>query len=241
MFRNRGEMPNINGGGENNGGFSAPHYLNYWNGRWIIIRYDKTFVTISLIATAIILITAFCTYLFGYKMTYYDPMANIKNQFLTIQLIAIVITIILAVGAIEITKKSKENLIKYLRIIAIISFVSIVFFVGIKFYLDGKYNDKAFSMFYNEYASENVDENSKKFTIGFNGINIVSTKEAYISENKSAYTNFTIKVWIYAILQLVIILLIIYLSFRLMNIEEKKSKIEKMDNIIYDDVQNVKY
>ena len=43
MFRNRGEVPNINVGkgidlGENEG-YSAPHYSHYWNGRFIIIKY----------------------------------------------------------------------------------------------------------------------------------------------------------------------------------------------------------
>lgn len=51
MFRNRGSVPNINIGniGDNNlgpnqnDGYNAPHYTNYWTRNYIIVTYDKGF------------------------------------------------------------------------------------------------------------------------------------------------------------------------------------------------------
>ena len=83
MFRNRGKLPNINNGGNNgnNGGYNAPHYSHYWNGRFIVIRYDKTFIAIELIATFLILLVIFAVYLFAYPVTFEDQIAELKQTF----------------------------------------------------------------------------------------------------------------------------------------------------------------
>ena len=243
MFRNRGITPNINAGNGDNGpkGYSAPHYSNYWNGRFVIIHYDRSFVAISLIATAIILITAFCAYLFGYEVPFEDPIASVKSNFLTVQLVAIIATIALVSLAVFLTKSSKENLIKYLRIIAIVSLLSIIVFWGIKYYLDTQYNEDTFTTFYNEYEAENNDENSKRLTYGLSSINISSPEQAYIKESTNAYTNFTIKVMLYILLQFLLVILILYFLFFLAHIEERKAKLKKDDKVLFDDVQNVKF
>lgn len=243
MFRNRGKTPNINTGSGNNGpkGYSAPHYSHYWNGRFVIIRYDRSFVAISLIATAIILITAFCAYLFGYEVPFEDPITSVKSNFLTAQLVAIITTIALVILAVCFTKKSKGTLIRYLRIISVVSLLAIIVFWGVKYYLDTQYNEETFTTFYNEYEAENNDENSKRLTYGLSSINISSPEQAYIKESTNAYTNFTIKVMLYIFLQFLLVILILYFSFRLAHIEEKKAKLEKDDKVLFDDVQNVKF
>ena len=41
MFRNRGEVPNIDIGQDNgNGGYGVPHFSHYWRHRYIFIHYD---------------------------------------------------------------------------------------------------------------------------------------------------------------------------------------------------------
>ena len=64
MFRNRGEVPNIDIGQDNgNGGYGVPHYSHYWRHRYIIIHYDKTFIAMELISAFLIILIAVAVYL----------------------------------------------------------------------------------------------------------------------------------------------------------------------------------
>lgn len=236
MFRNRGSTPNIN-----NNGYNAPHYSNYWNGRFIIIQYDKTFVAIELILTFIILVTAFSVYIFAYEVSFKDPIATMKNNFLTAQLIAIGISLG-ATGLVTFFTKSKENLIRNLRIIAIISMLIIIIFSILKVKMDNKYNEDTFGKFYEEYEQSNDNYiNSNKVTVGLSGIKISSLKEAYIDESINAYTNFSIKTILYMIIHILVVMIIFYLSHRLSSIERKKEKLARDDAILYDEEENIKF
>lgn len=248
MFRNRGEAPNINPGGNKgngghgrHGGYNAPHYSHYWNGRFFIINYDKSFIRGSIIATALVLIIALCALVFGNELPFKDPIASIKTNFLTAQLIAIISTIALVILAVYFTKSSKENLIRNLRIIALLSFISILVFLGIKVNLDSKYNEETFASYYDEYEAEEQEINSKQITFVLSGLKMSTPKQAYIDKSAEAYTRFTLKTVLYVILQFAIIILIFYFSIRLKNIENKKAQISKDDKVLFDDVQNVKY
>lgn len=243
MFRNRGGTPNINPGGNKGnggrGGYRAPHYSHYWNGRFIIIRYDMTFVKISIIISLLVLIIAACALVFGYKLPFEDPIGELKNNFLTAQLITLIASIGLVILAVYFTKSSKEHLIRYLRIIALLSFISIIVFFGVKINLDNEYNETTFASFYDEDESE--DTYSQTLSFGLSGLKISTPKQVYVDQNMDAYTYFTIKNILYMVLQLVITILIFYFSIRLTNIENKKDKLSKDDKILFDDVQNVKY
>ena len=46
---------------------------------------------------------------------------------------------------------------------------------------------------------------------------------------------------LYIFLQFLLVILILYFSFRIAHIEEKKAKLEKDDKVLFDDVQNVKF
>lgn len=113
MIRNRGETPNINT--NNNQGYSAPHYRHYWNGRFVIIKYDKTFLAIELIANLLILLIVFAVYLSSSQISFMDPIAEIKSNFLTAGLVAIIISIIATVLVTFLTRSSKEKLTKNLK------------------------------------------------------------------------------------------------------------------------------
>ena len=205
MFRNRGELPNINtnaGGNIRKGGYSAPHYTHYWRQRYIIVRYDKTFLAIELIATLIILLTIAAVYLFAYQVSFKDPIATIKSNFLTAQIISIGISLI-ATGLVTFfTKSSKENLIKYLRIIATISTLIIIIFLGIKLYMDNKYNEDTFGNFYEQYEQAKDNKNSTKINIELSGIKVLDPKGAYIDKSVNAYTNFSVKTILYMIIHI---------------------------------------
>lgn len=244
MFRNRGKLPNINNGGNNgnNGGYNAPHYSHYWNGRFIVIRYDKTFIAIELIATFLILLVIFAVYLFAYPVTFEDQIAELKQTFLTGQLISIIISLV-AVGIVTFfTRSSKENLIKNLRVVAILSILMIIMFFGIKLYIDSQYNENTFGEFYEKY--ENDNSNSKKLntvSIGLSGIKISSFKNSYIEKNVESYTNFSIKTMLYMIIHIIVVIIIFYLSYRLAENKRKKEKLEQDDAILYDEEENVKF
>ena len=246
MFRNRGEMPNINpniGGNDNGGmGYRVPHYSHYWNGRFIVVHYDKTFVAIELIVTIIILLIVGAVYLFAYQVTFDDPIATIKNNFLTAQLVSIVVSLAVTGLVTFFTKSSKENLIKNLRIVAIVSILIFIVLFGIKLNIDYQYNEEAFGKFYEQYEqSKSNNKNSNTITFGLSGVKISTLKEAYISESVNAYTNFSVKAILYMAIHILLIIVIFYLSYRLSAIERKREKLAKDDAILYDEEENVKY
>lgn len=244
MFRNRGEVPSINNNvGDNNGnaGYSAPHYSHYWNGRFIIIQYDKTFVAIEIISVLIILLVASAVYVFTYQTSFEDPIARMKENFLNAQLISILVSLI-ATGLVTFfTKRSKEKLIKNLRLIAMVSILMIFVFCGIKLYINSKYNESSFGEFYEQYEQPNNDKNSNKINLGLSGLKISTLKDAYIEESINAYTNFTIKSILYMIIHILVVNLAFYLSYRLSIIERKKERLAKDDAILSDDEENIKF
>ena len=240
MFRNRGEVPNIDiGKGNENGGYSAPHYSHYWNGRFIIIQYDKTFIAMELISAFLIILIAVAVYLFAYQITFYDPIAEIKETFLTFQLISIIATVILA-GLITILSKQKETLIKGLRLVGIISLLIVCIHLGLKINLDSQYNEETFGEFYETYE-EQGNTSSKRVTIGLSGIKYLDNKEAYIEESVNAYTNFKIKTILYIVIYFIAICMIFYLAHRLANREEKKEELYKDDAVLFDEEENIKF
>ncbi len=246
MFRNRGEVPDINtdvGGSGDNGGYSAPHYSHYWSGRFMIIQYDKTFVAIELISWVIILLTILAVYLFTYKVSFEDPIAQMKSNFLTAQFSSIVISIIIAGVVTFFTRKSKEKLIRNLIIVAIISLIVNFIFLGFKLNIDNKYNETTFREFYEQYeqSKNNDNKNTNKITVGLSGVKMSSLKEAYVEESVNAYTNFSVKVTLYMVIYIFVVFIIFYLAYRLSVIERKKEKLSRDDAILYDDENNIKF
>ena len=246
MFRNRGEVPDINtGAGESkdNGGYSAPHYSHYWNRRFMIIQYDKTFVAIELISWLIILLTILAVYLFSYKVSFEDPIAQMKSNFLTAQFITIVISIIITGVVTFFTRKSKEKLIRNLIIVAIISLIVNFIFLGLKLDMDNKYNETTFGEFYEQYEQNknNDNKNTNKIAVGLSGVKMSRLKEAYVDESVNAYTNFSVKVMLYMIIYIFVVFIIFYLAYRLFAIERKREKLSRDDAILYDKENNIKF
>lgn len=251
MFRNRGEIPNINKGenntnngintGDQKGGYSAPHYT-FYRRRILFIKYDKTFLAIEIIATLLIFLIAFVTYLFAYEVNFNDPISKLKETFTTAQMIIIAISTI-AVFLITFLAKSKEKLIKGLKIIGIISLIAVFICLGIKLYLDNKYNKEMFEKFYETYENPEGKENntSKQVITGLAKIETLDEKEAYVKNSEKAYTNFKVKTTVFIVTQILIVLLIFYLIHRLSVVERKKEKLYRADDVLFDDEQNVKY
>ena len=108
--------------------------------------------------------------------------------------------------------------------------------------MDKKYNQNTFGEFYESYEKiKNNSKDSNKVKGGLTEIKILDSKGAYIEESIKAYTVFTIKTVLYMIIHVAIVVLTIYLSYRLATIEVKKQKLAKDDSVLNDDEQNVKY
>lgn len=248
MFRNRGSLPNINMGniGNNNiapngnEGYHAPHYTNYRNGNYIIVTYDKGFFILQVIAIVIFLILALGVYLFAYKVAFNDPIAEMKKEFLTIQLVSSIATIGMA-GAIVLFSKNKEALTKRLAILAILIFSIICINLVIKNDLDKTYTSEKFEEFYNQYEHhEETSKNNKKVNVGLSGIKIVSEKESYIEQSIAAYKNFKLKTTLYIVIQALTFVMLILLIVKITTNENKKEEIYKDDKILFDEEQNIK-
>lgn len=238
MFRNRGELPNINNNSNNNTGYSAPHYSHYWNGRYFIIYYDKTFIAIELALILIIILTAIAVYLYAYQTPFNDPIISTKNSFLTTQLILIGISLLSTV-LFSFISKNKDDLVKILNVIAILSIFSIVIMFGVKMYLDNKYDENTFKEFYEKYEKSN--SNSNTMVIGFTGLKLSTYEQEYIDASINSYNKFSLKATIYMIIHVVIVITLFYLSHRLYSIERKKEKVSFNDNVLFDDEENIKF
>ena len=240
MFRNR-RIIFGKGEDEENCGYNPLHYSHYRNGRFIIIKYDKIFVALELVAYFLIVLIGLAVYLWGYQTTYNDPIAETKQGFITAQLVAIGISIIGAVLATFFTRSSKENLITNLKLIAILSIIMVVFFMGIKLCMDNQYNANTFEQYYEQYEAPNEEKNTKKLSFELSGIKILEAKEAYIQESLNAYKHFSIKVTLYMIIHIAVAGVIFYLAKRLSKVEENKQELEQVDEILFDEEENVKY
>lgn len=246
MFRNRGSLPEIKTNNDNNifndGSYNAPHYSNYWNGRFIIIHYDKNFIAIEIISWIIVLLIIGAVNVFGYKVQFQDPIATTKNNFLIAQFIAIMCSITLAGLFSLFTRSSKERLIIYLKIVSVLSIISVIIFLGLKLSMNKKYNETTFGEFYEQYEQPNVkNNNSNKITFNLSGLKFTTLKDAYISDSINAYTNFSVKVILYIAVHIAIIVLLFYLIHRLSSIEKRKSQLSKDDAILYDEEENIKF
>lgn len=243
MFRDRGELPN-NIKNENDGmkmHFRMPFYEFYRNYDYYYIQYDEKFIAMELIAEFLFIAIIVAVYLFGYQISFEDPIAHVKKHFLIAQVVAIVISLI-ATGIVTFfIKSSKERLIKNLKIVAILSILAILIFIGIKLNLNKRYNENTFAEFYEQCEQPNIDGNSNRLSVGILGAKVTTYKQDYIEKSKNAYNNFSIKSMLYLTIYVFVVIFIFYLSYRVSTIERKKQRLSKDDAILYDDEENVKF
>lgn len=194
----------------------------------------KEYTKLELILTVIVIIVAIITYFVTYKVSFEDPIAKFKNTFLKLELV-IIITTLTITGLAIILIRNKVTLIKILRLISLLAMLSIIILFGVKLHFDNIYNEEMFEKFYEEYEqnSKNINKNEYKVEIKGIGIRLISVKEAYIKESVKGYTNFSMKAIIYMVIELLITILILYLSFKFSSVEEKKEKLKQNDMIFF--------
>ncbi len=241
MFRNRGQIPNIDTNGGKIEGYRPLYRSHYWWRRYII-KYDKTFVIMEIVSALLIFLIVLAVYLFAYPISFDDPLATMKNNFLTAQLIAIIGSLVMMV-AVTFFTKSKEKLIRNLRIVGLFSLTILIVLVLAKLNMDATYNkEEKFEEFYEQYeAKDNETQNSNKMDLKLSGMKLLNRKEAYKEESKNAYTNFSVKVMLYITVQMAIIAITFFLSHRVSARERKKEKLTKDDAILFDEEENIKY
>lgn len=251
-FRGRGMAPsggannisssgNINGNTSNtdNNDYVHPH-VHYWY-RPRIYLYDKTFFYIELILMALLFVICFLFYLFGYNFPMPDAIKQVKDTYTTSLFMSIFISFVCIALSLFLINK-KEKLVKSLVIILVLSFISLLVFLGIRFYLDDIYNKAKFEQIYDEdYVQEYQD--SKALHLDFENyqINFINDRESFIKQNVKAYEQFKIKSLLICGLYLLIIILSAIILIHIISKKEKLDKVKSADNILFNDVTNVKY
>lgn len=246
MFRGRGPAPNItinnnnngnngnNNNNNNNNDNNNAYYHNHY-GYYYVVHYDKNFLLMEIITTLLIIAIGAIVFIWFKKIDFNDPILKEKQNFLTFQLITPLITILLAV-AITFLSRTKEELIKLLRMLAIVSICIIIITIGMQVDMNKKYTEDKFNEFYEQY--EKTDEKSddkEKISVGFTGVRFTTVKEDYIQKSKESYGNFKIKSTIYIGTYILLTLFIIYLSARISHNEEKQEELSQDDKILFDE------
>jgi len=198
---------------------------------------NKSFFIIQLIFAIIISGFIFGLYFFVLETSYEDPIAIEKNNVLTLQLVMIGISLIITL-LITIFTRDKKKLIQKFKLIVIISILMIITQFTIKIYMDSQYNEEVFEQFYEQTNPDS--ENKKGITLGLYGVRISSEKESYVQKSVALYNLFKIKTLLYIIIHSIFVILIIYLTIKLIMIEEKRDRIAK-DDIIFGEKKWKKY
>ena len=244
-FRGRGpELSNNSADNSNNnsninrGNSYKHHYIHYWfRPRYIV--YDKTFVIIDMIAMALVFVLCLCIYLFVYEIPVADVIAETKSTYVNCLFISIVISAILEVLACFLFK-NKEKLVLYMQITLALFAIIFLVFLCIRLHLDNTYTEDKFIEIYeaNEEKYSNSDIN---IHFGLDRIQLMGSKDTFVSENLSAYNQFKIKTTLELALYLLVMVVNIYLIFKITRHNEKINKVQSSDDVLFDDVQNVKY
>lgn len=225
------------------GGFRNNKRCYYGGGLFRIYTYiplDNTYVIFQMIVTIIIFVTAGITFLSTYKPSIIDPIENTKkiliNTYILITLALLVLTILA-----NYFSKDKNALIKRLIVILLLSVITILVFFGIKANMDSTYTKNKFEKIYNQEYSEQSPDAESKIVVSLGEIKIKSEKEYYIDECVKAYNIFSIRMYGVIGLNVLLIILLIYQIPKVSRIQEKRERLSKDDEILFDEEENVKF
>lgn len=225
------------------GGFGNNKMGYYRGGLFRIYTYiplDNTYVIFQMIVTIIIFTTAGITFLSTYKPSIIDPIESTKkiliNTYIIITLALLVLTILA-----NYFSKDKNALIKRLIVILSLSVITILVFFRIKANMDSTYTKNKFEQIYNQEYSGQTSNSESKIVVSIGEIKIKSEKEYYIDECVKAYNIFSIRMYGIIGLNVLLIILLIYQIPKVSRIQEKRDKLSKDDEILFDEEENVKF
>lgn len=235
-FMGRGDIPDFGLGKDNNDANVVVGHHTY-----LVAIHDKVLYTIDICITIAIIIMFLLIYVFAYKMSIPDFIESTKSMYINSLLVSALVSLGL-VGGVSFLIKEKNNLIKFLSAILIISSVVFIIFVGIRLSMDNKYTESQFSKIYDEEYKETYDNPNKiHINVGLDGAGIQDVKETFVGENVKAYDRFKMQTLIELMIYLLIIALNLFIIMRIIMNKSKMDKVTKADSVLFDNVQNVKY
>ena len=204
--------------------------------RYYYIPLDNTYIAFQIIATLIIVIIAIISFFITYKPFVVDPIELVKKNFINSYIITILILLGITLLANHFSKE-KYILIRNLAIILLISIIVGMVFLGVKSNLDSTYTREKFEKIYKEDFREQKSEN---VYLDMTKLKIQDEKEFFLNEWEKAYKVFNIRVLGIYSLNLFLIILLIYQIFKLAKFQDKRSRLDKDDLILYDEEENIK-
>lgn len=242
-----GNFPRRNGGLENsnpeyNDGYKIGFVSGYLHNRiHSYVPLDNIYVIMQMIATIIIAITAFISFLITYQSQVIDPIEGLKKSFINTYLIILGI-ILLSNFIIHFISKTEKILIKRLAIILLISIISLLVFFCIRINLDKKYTEEKFEQIYLEInQAKQISEEKNKISLSLKDMGLKTEKEFYVLECKKSYNVFITRTYIILGLHLLLNFLLLYQISKLNKKFNKKERLNKDDLILFDEEQNIKY
>lgn len=200
---------------------------------------DKLGIYIIEFIALLILLFAFFIYAVLYKPTLVDPIQTIKSAYMISMFIAmsISLSLMLISGCVS---KSKETLLLFLKIVLALSIMAILIFIIVRCSLDSTYNEAKFAEIYSEMDFSEEDTSKKHVSIGITGVKLSEHKELFIAENVKAYSYFKLKTFLGMTLYVVIAGFDFYLISCLIRIQKQREDMNRDDNILFDEEENVK-
>lgn len=200
------------GGGSGGIRFRTRPYRRYYNNYYCITDFIIIFLSI--------LIFVFYS-IYSYKTPFDDPILNLKDTFINIQIIS---TISLAILNIVLVSRLEDK--RKLQIFLILLLILTILLISIqalwKIYLNSKYTQSTFSNLYETLDISDISQYT------------------YIHENLIAYKNFTIKYYINLFFQFLLIILNIFFIFKTLQSVKKIEEREKNYAILFDEEINIK-
>ena len=201
------------------------------------LYYDNIY---QIIAIIIIFTIMGITYLATYKPSVIDPIKDIKRIIMSTYILITLLLVVFAFLA-NYFSKDKNTLIKRLIAIISISLITIFVFLGIKANMDSNYTKSKVEQIYTQEYSKQKSDARSKFDIGLTGVQMKTEKEYYIDECMKAYNIFSIRMYGIIGVNILLIILLIYQISKVSQIKEKRDRLNKNIDILFDEEENVKF
>lgn len=180
---------------------------------------------ISLLVLAAIIVIGVIISIFSYESPYiYDPLAIAKSNFLDVKFFWILFGIVLTI--ISITKIKTKNSFKFIFATLLCLLVPVMISGYTLITFNAKYNAVTFSEMYKESYVTVENANNEK--------------ELFVSECLKLNEKFQMKIIIISILEYAIIFVNLFLLFSEITMNKKYEKIEKENEVLFDEEINVK-
>lgn len=182
---------------------------------------------LSLILVGIIVFIGILIMIFNYESAYiYDPIENVKNNFIDLQFVGLILSgIFLGIAAVK--RKNSKNAYKFL----IATFISMLIIIMTTMFgythFFNKYNEETFAQMYTEFSMKKEVEGNPK--------------DVFIEECKILNEKFSIKVITICVFEYILVFINLILFISAIKYKKEYKKIENENKILFDENVNIKY